>query len=130
MQNKKRVLIVDDVSANIHFLMDILKEKYIIIAATNGHKALEIIYNKIKPDIILLDIIMPNMDGYEVCKILRDDKNTSHIPIIYITSLEDEKVFKIKADDFISKPFTKDIVLKKVQKYLNKFESKEKENLD
>jgi CheY-like chemotaxis protein len=123
MINKKRILIVDDVSSNIHLLMSILKQKYSIVAATNGEKALQLAKTSPMPDLILMDIVMPEMDGYEVCNRLKNDETTSHIPIIFITSLnsitEQEKSLKCGAADFITKPFSKDIVLHKVETHLN-----------
>jgi len=118
MENKPRVLIVDDVSSNIHMLMSMLKENYILSAATNGAKALELATKHPKPDIILLDILMPEMDGYEVLTKLRDNKSTINIPVVFITSIEDESQLKIKADDFICKPFSKNIIMEKIDKNL------------
>lgn len=122
MTNKPRILIVDDVSSNIHLLMSILKEKYSIIAATSGEKALQLAKTNPKPDLILTDIVMPDMDGYDVCKELKNDAETSHIPVIFVTSLnsiaEQEKGLKVGAVDFITKPFSKDIVLHKVNTFL------------
>lgn len=123
MTNKPRILIVDDVSSNIHLLMTILKEKYSIIVATNGEKALKLAKTAPMPDLILLDVVMPGMDGYEVCEKIKSDENCSHIPIVFVTSLnsieEQEKSLKVGAVDFITKPFSKDIVLHKVETYLN-----------
>ena len=68
MNSKPRVLIVDDVSSNIHLLMNILKDDYTLIAATNGEKAISLTNMDPQPDIILLDVVMPDMDGYEVCR--------------------------------------------------------------
>ena len=86
MNNNIRILLVDDSINSLQLLSQILKKDYAIKAAKNGRFALEIIKND-KPDMILLDIKMPEMDGYEVCKILKSDKNTKDIPIIFITSL-------------------------------------------
>ncbi len=123
MKSKPRILIVDDVSSNIHLLMNILKNDYTIIAATNGQKALELAKSAPHPDIILLDIVMPNMDGYEVCKQLKDSIITQEIPVVFVTSLnsveEQEKGLIVGAVDFISKPFSKEIVLHKIATYLS-----------
>jgi CheY-like chemotaxis protein len=116
--DKKRVLIVDDVPSNIHLLMDMLKDKYSIVAATNGKKALEIISDS-SIDIVLLDISMPQMDGYEVLKKIKSDEKSVNIPVIFVSSFEEESQLKIKADGFISKPFSKQKVLDIVSKYLN-----------
>ncbi len=122
MTNKPRILIVDDVASNIHLLMIILKEKYTIIAATNGEKALQLARTSPPPDLILLDVVMPDMDGYEVCRKLKDDEITAHIPVLFVTSLnsiaEQEEGLHAGAVDFITKPFSKEIVLHKVNTYL------------
>lgn len=122
MNNKPRILVVDDVSSNIHLLMNILKDKYTIIAATNAKKALQLAKKEPMPDIILTDIIMPEMDGYALCNEIKNDKNTSHIPVIFITSLngleEQEKALEQGGIDFITKPFSKDLVLDTVEIHL------------
>ena len=88
VDNRKRpkVLIVDDVPANIKILGEAIRGTYDVAIATNGTKALEIVRSDSPPDLILLDIIMPDMDGYEVCRVLKRDKTTEKIPIIFITS--------------------------------------------
>ena len=84
--NKPTVLIVDDESINISILMSFLKADYRIIAAKNGRQALDRLTDAILPDIILLDVVMPEMDGYEVCKKIKDNPVTQHIPVIFISS--------------------------------------------
>jgi len=86
MNKKLNILIVDDVPANIHALMSILKDNYTITAATSGEKTLQLLQTS-TPDLILLDILMPNMNGYEVCRKIKENANTSNIPIIFVTSL-------------------------------------------
>lgn len=102
------ILIVDDSMANILALRDALNE-YKCIAATSGHQALRFIHTQKQPDLILLDIIMDGMDGYEVCESLKSDAQTSEIPVIFLTAQSDPenlvKGFKVGAADFISKPF-------------------------
>ena len=116
---KKKVLIVDDVPANIHMLSLMLKKDYSIIAATSGLKAIELASRSPKPDIILLDILMPEMDGYEVCKILRENNETKNIPIIFLSSLSDineqEKALLSGGNDYLVKPVTREVILNKVQ---------------
>lgn len=123
MNSKPRILIVDDVSSNIHLLMNILKDDYTLIAATNGEKAISLAKMEPKPDLILLDVVMPDMDGYEVCSQLKANTQTSNIPIVFVTSLnsieQQEEAVKVGAIDFITKPFSKDIVLHKVRTYIN-----------
>ena len=86
MSKRAKLLIVDDVPSNIYLFTSILKEDYAIIAATNGEKAIKLAKKHPQPDMILLDIVMPDMDGYEVCKQLKEDPLTAHIPIIFVTS--------------------------------------------
>ncbi|MBU3013155.1 response regulator [Poseidonibacter lekithochrous] len=121
MNKKLNILIVDDVPANIHTLMSILKDDYTITAATSGEKTLQLLQTS-TPDLILLDILMPNMNGYEVCRKIKENANTSNIPIIFVTSLnsieEQEKGRKAGGIDFITKPFSKELVLNKVNTYL------------
>ena len=129
MKNKPRVLIVDDVSSNIHLLMNILKEEYTLIAATSGEKAIQLAKMHPLPDMILLDVVMPDIDGYEVCKQLKSDASTSHIPIVFVTSLnsieQQEEALKIGAIDFITKPFSKEIILHKIKTYIDIEKSKQ-----
>lgn len=104
---KPRILIVDDEKLNVELLEGILSEKYEIVRAYNGKDAL-LEVEKEPPDLILLDIMMPGMNGYEVCKELKGNKKTMHIPILMVTALT-EKTEKIKgleagADDFLNKP--------------------------
>jgi len=124
MQNHKhpRILIIDDVPANIKMLREVLKSKYDIIFATNGIEALELLKSKELPDLILLDIMMPEMDGYEVCRILKADDLTSKIPVIFITSKDEEddevKGFELGAVDYITKPFSIPVVNARVQTHV------------
>jgi putative two-component system response regulator len=122
MQQRARVLIVDDTPANIHILMEALKDTYAITAATNGQKALDITRSEAKPDIILLDIMMPEIDGYEVCRQLKLDVRTDSIPVIFITALTDEedeaRGLDLGAVDFITKPFRPGIVKSRVRNHL------------
>lgn len=104
---KPRILIVDDEKLNVELLEGILLEKYEILRAYNGKEAL-LEVEKNPPDLILLDIMMPGISGYEVCKELKGNKKTMHIPILMVTALT-EKTEKIKgleagADDFLNKP--------------------------
>ena len=118
MNNKQKVLIVDDVAENINFLMNILKEHYSIIAATNGAKALERARKSPQPDIILLDIMMPDMDGYEVCTRLKDDGVTAGIPVIFVTALgeiaDETKGLQLGAVDYLTKPVIPELVKSRV----------------
>lgn len=119
---KKKILVVDDVPANIHLLSTILKDDFLVIAAKSGEKALELAQKEHKPDLILLDILMPDMDGYEVCKALKSNDSTSHIPVIFISSMNDiqeqEKALQVGGADFIFKPVSKEILLQKIDLHL------------
>jgi len=115
MDNKKKnsILIVDDELLNLKMLRSILHEEYTVFTAKDGQTAIEIASEE-KPDLILLDILMPEMDGYEVLAKLKSDAETRHIPIIFITGLdskiEEEKGLSMDAVDYISKPFSPGIV--------------------
>ena len=108
-----RVLIVDDVPANIKVLLPSLQPNYEVSIATNGAQALKLATEQ-QPDLIILDIIMPKMDGYEVCRRLKEDENTRDIPVIFITAKDDESDemtgLELGAVDYITKPFSAPIV--------------------
>jgi len=105
---KKVVLVVDDAPANIQVLSAILKEKYKVKAATSGEKALKIASSDNPPDIILLDIIMPEMDGFEVCRQLKASDVTSAIPVVFVSGADTredrEKGLALGAVEFLTKP--------------------------
>ncbi len=118
---KAKILIVDDSPINITALVEILETEYDIFVATNGGDALKIA-EKQKPDLILLDIVMPEIDGFEICKKLKSDESTSSIPVIFVTgsiSEHDEtEGFDIGAVDYINKPVRKAIVKARVRSHL------------
>jgi len=123
-EKKSTVLIVDDQPENIHVLANIIQEQYDTQAATNGVKALEIASGKNPPDVILLDIVMPEMDGYEVCRRLKADEQTRDIPVIFVTvrnSAEDEEQgFNLGVVDYISKPFQPAVVRVRVKSQMER----------
>lgn len=113
------ILIVDDNAHNIQLLGKILSgEGYTLGVAENGKAALAFIED-CQPDLILLDIMMPEMDGYEVCEILKSDTRTKHIPIIFLTAKADEdsivRGFKAGAIDYVTKPFNSSELLARVK---------------
>jgi len=120
--NKKLVLLVDDTPANIQVVHNILKDSYTIRIATNGAKALDLAKASPQPDLILLDVMMPDVDGYEVCSRLKSDPSTREIPIIFLTGKtepEDEtKGFELGAVDYIHKPFSPAVVQARVETHL------------
>ena len=127
---KSIALIVDDNQINIDVLNGILQGHYDVKFALNGEKALEIASKEPHPDIILLDVMMPEMNGYEVCTLLKKDEATSHIPVIFVTALnemEDELTgFKVGGEDYITKPVTPEIVLARVKTHIELKEVKDK----
>ena len=122
VEEKKVILLVDDAPANIQVAHAILKDIYKTRVATSGAKALELVKVAPPPDLILLDVMMPEMDGYEVCTRLKADAATRDIPIIFLTAkteAEDEtKGFDVGAVDYIHKPFSPPVVLARVQTHL------------
>lgn len=124
-----RLLIVDDDPYNIHLLANIFSDNYEISFATNGKKALELALQE-KPDLILLDVIMPEMNGYEVCKELKCNPNTLQIPIIFVTAhshaSEEIRGLEIGAADYISKPFSPAIVKIRVKNQIDLKQLQEK----
>lgn len=117
-----KILIVDDAPENIDVLGEALKTDYKRSVAINGRKALDIALSNEPPDLILLDIEMPEMDGYEVCKRLKADARTAKIPVIFVTakqSIADEtKGLELGAVDYITKPFSPPIVRARVKTHL------------
>ena len=103
---KHTVLIVDDAPENIMLLGEELAEEHDMLVATNGEDALGIAFSDDPPDLILLDIVMPGIDGYEVCKRLKADEATRHIPVIFLTAKNDEadeqKGLSLGAVDYIT----------------------------
>ena len=107
MQNKQTLLIVDDVGENIDVLAEVFKE-HDLVTALDGKTALEIVESE-DIDLILLDIMMPEMDGYEVCERLKSSEETRNIPVLFITAKTDEdsieKAYDVGGSDYITKPF-------------------------
>jgi sigma-B regulation protein RsbU (phosphoserine phosphatase) len=126
---KKLVLVVDDAPANLQIVRSILKDDLKIRIATSGAKALELVKIDPLPDLILLDVVMPEMDGYEVCAILKATPETKDIPVIFLTGkteTDDEtKGFEVGAVDYIHKPFTPAVVKARVHTHLVLRESRE-----
>jgi sigma-B regulation protein RsbU (phosphoserine phosphatase) len=126
---KKAVLVVDDTPTNIQVLMETLKDDYRIIAAVNGKRALQLAASDPPPDIILLDVMMPEMDGYEVCAGLKADAKTRDIPIIFITAkseTQDEtKGLALGAVDYITKPISPPVVQARVKNHLELKQARE-----
>lgn len=123
--NKQKILIVDDEALNISIVAEILNHEYDLLVATNGEKVLQIVSSDPKPDLILLDIMMPGMSGFEVAKRLKENPETLNIPIIFLTAKHDNesivKGFDLGAVDFVSKPFQKEELLARLKNTLQIF---------
>jgi len=121
MSKLKKILIIDDEKLNIIALAHFLKPDYEIIVATDGTSGIETAEKHI-PDLILLDIIMPEVTGYDVIKKLKENEATMNIPVIFISGLncneDEEKGLLLGAADFIPKPFNKSIVKKRIETQL------------
>src|SRR5690554_5619633 len=120
---KKQILIVDDNDFNIDTLMAALGDDYDLRVALDGQTALDLIETASElPDLILLDIMMPRMDGYEVCRRLKASERTSGIKILFLTAMDDdedqEKGLRLGADDYIVKPFSPSIIRARVHTHL------------
>jgi putative two-component system response regulator len=119
---QQTILVVDDTPDNIDVLCGILRPFYKVKAALNGERALKIASSDQQPDIILLDIMMPEIDGYEVCQRLKDNPVTAHIPVIFVTAMtevaDEEKGFALGAVDYITKPVSPPLVLARVKTQL------------
>lgn len=123
----KKILIVDDEPNNLQFMRQILKEHYQLLFATSGTKALQAA--KVHhPDLILLDIMMPDMNGYEVCEQLKNHPATADVPVIFVSAMNEIKDeaqgFDVGAVDFISKPVSAPILLRRVQTHLSLVKAK------
>ncbi len=120
---KYKILIVDDAQPNIAVLIQILKADYKLVPVINGEKALKFAQGGNPPDLILLDVMMPGMDGYEVCRIIKSDENTKDIPIIFVTGNvtdeEREKGMALGAADYLTKPVDAAAVLEKISEILS-----------
>lgn len=116
------ILIVDDIPTNIQVLAEALRQQHRVKVATNGRDALAIAHAEPLPDMILLDVMMPEMDGFEVCRQLKADPATRHIPVIFVTAKDDvadeEHGLMLGAVDYIAKPFHLPVVRARVRNHL------------
>ena len=107
---KPTVLIVDDTPDNVQLLSEVLGVDYRTKAATNGNRALKIAFSDDPPDLILLDVMMPDMDGFEVCRRLKENPITQRVPVIFVTAMnevgDEQKGFAVGAVDYITKPIS------------------------
>ena len=116
------VLVVDDTPTNLSLMSDLLEDLYTVKVATGGARALKIARSDTPPDLILLDIMMPEIDGYEVCRQLQADERTRDIPIIFLTARneasDEQQGLELGAVDYITKPISPPIVLARVKSHL------------
>jgi putative two-component system response regulator len=119
--SNSNVLVVDDTETNIDILVETLGDAYDVSVAMDGESALEDIAER-APDLILLDIMMPGMDGYEVCEKLKKDDATKNIPVIFLTAMteaqDEAKGLALGAVDYITKPFGPELVKSRVRNQL------------
>ena len=119
---RTRILIVDDVNENLHALMHILRDSYAIVAANSGEKAIELAQRAPQPDLILLDIKMPGMDGYSVLASLKANPQTADIPVIFVTALaeaaDEARGLTLGVADYITKPVNPDLLHRRIHTQL------------
>jgi putative two-component system response regulator len=122
---RETVLVVDDFKTNVEYLRDFLELEYRVLGAYSGEEALAMARAE-RPDIILLDVMMPGMDGYEVCRRIKADPRTEGIPVIFITALGDERdeaaAFESGGADFLTKPVKRIVVQKRVRTQLERLD--------
>ena len=121
-KSRPTILIVDDTPDNIMLLSNLLKDKYNTKVANNGGTALQILATGAKVDLILLDVMMPDIDGYETCRRIKNDPRTSEIPVIFLTAKaqpEDEALGrKLGAVDYLSKPVNPVTLFSRVSQHI------------
>lgn len=122
LPNRQQILAVDDNPTNLEILKNLLSSEYRLFFAINGQTALKIAAEK-KPDLILLDIMLPEMDGYEVCKRLKESEQTRQIPVIFVSAMsnpvDETKGLSLGAADYVRKPFNPAVLKKRIETQLN-----------
>jgi PleD family two-component response regulator len=120
---KPLILIVDDTPTNVRVLAEALRKDYRIKVANGGQAALDLIASQGVPDLILLDIMMPTMDGYEVCRRLKEDPATKNVPVVFVTAkadiMDEEIGLKLGAVDYIAKPFHLPIIAARIHNHIS-----------
>ena len=125
MENIDRsvILVVDDTPENLQLMSTLLRDRYKVQVAGSGEKALKLMAGGVLPDLVLLDILMPGMDGYEVCRRMRADARMQHVPVIFVTAKSDsedeEQGLNLGAVDYITKPISPAITLARIRTHLS-----------
>ena len=129
MAEKKKIVVADDEPFILSALQDTLSDDYSVYTAANGRLAISEV-EKVRPDMVILDVMMPEMDGLEACKQLKKNKDTSTIPVILLTAkgqiTDIEKGFKSGADAYVVKPFSPARLIEKVEEIFEKVEMRKK----
>ncbi len=129
MSEKKKIVVADDEPFILSALQDTLSDSYAVYTASNGKEAIKTV-EKVMPDLIILDVMMPEMDGLEACKQLKKNKATASIPVIILTAkgqiTDIEKGFKSGADAYVVKPFSPARLIEKVEEIFEKVEMRKK----
>jgi DNA-binding response OmpR family regulator len=129
MSDKKKIVVADDEPFILSALQDTLSDDYSVYSAANGKLAIAEV-EKVRPDMVILDVMMPEMDGLEACKQLKKNKDTSSIPVILLTAkgqiTDIEKGFKSGADAYVVKPFSPARLIEKVEEIFEKVEMRKK----
>lgn len=122
MEDRPKILVVDDERLNLNVLSDLLRQDYKVILAKNGNQALDRVNTDNPPDLILLDVVMPEIDGYEVLRKVKEKEQTKNIPVIFITALDSKqdeaRGLEMGAVDYIRKPFHPPIVKARIKNHL------------
>jgi CheY-like chemotaxis protein len=126
---KKKIVVADDEPFILSALQDTLSEDYSVTTASSGSEAIKAV-QRVLPDLVILDVMMPDMDGLEACKLLKKDRLTSGIPVILLTAkgqiTDIEKGFKSGADAYVVKPFSPARLIEKVEEIFEKVEMRRK----
>jgi putative two-component system response regulator len=121
--NRSVILVVDDTPENLQLMSNLLRDHYKVQVAGSGEKALKLMAGGVLPDLVLLDILMPGMDGYEVCRRMRADARMQHVPVIFVTAKSDsedeEQGLNLGAVDYITKPISPAITLARIRTHLS-----------
>jgi class 3 adenylate cyclase/CheY-like chemotaxis protein len=124
--NRRRVLVVDDERLNVEVLVSLLRDDYRMMVARNGEQALKIVTGDVKPDLVLLDVMMPDMDGFEVCRRMKELEQAREIPVVFVSAMGEEvdemRGLAVGGVDYITKPISPAIVQARVRTHLSLYD--------